>query len=174
MGAKKGNMEAKEAKKGEEFVRRWHTENEGTCGDKVFITRTELRDTIADQLDGKLTDKFTLRIADSTYYCTPKVDAEEILQQSTVDRLQWTADAFDCDDFAHVLKAHFAEAAYKDGIRRPPHCLGIVWGMLSSPFFTHAMNWMIDANRKLWFIEPQSDQIFEPRETDRNIYFMLI
>jgi hypothetical protein len=46
--------------------------------------------------------------------------------------------------------------------------------MLSSVFLTHAMNWIIDDKKKLWFIEPQSDEIFSPRETDRNIYFMLI
>ena len=174
LGAKNSKMEAKEVKRGAKLARRWHTENDGTRGDKVFITRAELRDIIADKLDGKLSDKFSFRIADSEFYCTPLDDAREILEQSTVDRRQWSPETFDCDDFAHVLKAHFAEASYKDGERRPPHCFGIVWGMLSSPFFTHAMNWMIDENREFWFIEPQSDEIFKPRETDRNIYFMLI
>jgi hypothetical protein len=38
----------------------------------------------------------------------------------------------------------------------------------------HAINWMINSDMKLRFIEPQNDRIFMPRRTDRDIYFMLV
>ena len=95
----------------------------------------------------------------------------EIISESKVDRKTWVRERFDCDDFAHVLKAHFAEASYKNGQRRAAHCFGVVWGSLPGP---HAINWMVNSDGKLRFVEPQNDRVFVPRKTDKNIYFMLI
>ena len=94
----------------------------------------------------------------------------EIIENSATDRMRWVKERFDCDDFALVLKSHFCEAAYKDGDRRPAHCFGIVWGMLPGP---HAINWMLNADRVLRFVEPQSDDVFLPRDSDRRIRFMM-
>jgi hypothetical protein len=113
---------------------------------------------------------FNLYLGDEKYYCTPLKDAREIIKASAVDRMNWVEERFDCDDFALVLKAHFAEAAYKDGKRRAAHCFGIVWGSLPTP---HAINWMLNADRRLRFVEPQNNRIFLPRRNDKDIYFML-
>jgi hypothetical protein len=43
--------------------------------------------------------------------------------------------------------------------------------MLPKP---HAINWMVNADRKLRFVEPQDDKIFPPRENDKDIWFMLV
>jgi hypothetical protein len=43
--------------------------------------------------------------------------------------------------------------------------------MLPGP---HAINWMVNDDKKLRFIEPQSDEIFFPRKTDKEIYFMIV
>jgi len=153
------------------FVRRWHKERGRSDALKVYITDDELRRIIADQLGPKLNRSIGLYIADSEYFCTPEEDAREIIAQSTLDRKTWVEERFDCDDFAHVLKAHFAEAAYKDGKRRAAHCFGVVWGMLPGP---HAINWMVNSDGVLRFVEPQTDEIFLPRGIDRDIFFMLI
>lgn len=123
-----------------------------------------------DKLGAKLSRDFGFYIADAEYYCTPLRDAKDIIRASAVDRKKWVRHRFDCDDFAHVLKAHFAEAAYKDGQRRASHCFGVVWGSLPGP---HAINWLVDSKLKLWFVEPQNDRVFLPRRTDKDIYFML-
>ncbi|MHC4740448.1 MAG: lectin MOA-related protein [Planctomycetota bacterium] len=154
------------------FIRKWHKPKKAKkTKKKEYISGTELRQTVTKQLGKKLAKSFELYIADGKYYCTPIEDAREVIAESKVDRKTWVRERFDCDDFAHVLKAHFAEAAYKDGQRRAAHCFGIVWGSLPGP---HAINWMINSDGKLRFIEPQNDRIFEPRRTDKNIYFMLI
>ena len=137
----------------------------------LYLTGTEVRQEVTKQLGKKLAKNFGLYIADAEYFCPPVADAKEIIKNSGVDRNTWTKDKFDCDDFALVLKGHFSEAAYKNGNRRKPHCMGIVWGSLPGP---HAINWMINSDRKLRFIEPQNDKVFFPRATDKNIYFMLV
>jgi len=70
-----------------------------------------------------------------------------------------------------MLKNYFAEAAYKNGRRRAAHCCGVVWGSLPTP---HAINGMVNSDLKLRFVEPQTDRIFLPRRTDKEIYFMLV
>jgi hypothetical protein len=154
------------------FATRWYTSRiRRAAPAKVYISSGELRALVPAQLGPKLARNFGFYIADASYYCTPLADAREIIQASKVDRKTWTAEKFDCDDFAHVLKAHFAEAAYKDGARRKAHCFGVVWGSLPGP---HAINWIVTSDRKLRFVEPQNDRIFFPRATDRDVYFMLV
>lgn len=136
----------------------------------LYLPSGEIRQLVTRQLGSSLHKSFNLYLADGTYYCPPLDDAEEIITNSGVDRKQWVEERFDCDDFALVLKAHFAEAAYKDGRRRAAHCFGIVWGMLPGP---HAINWMVNSDETFRFVEPQTGQYFEPRTTDKDIYFML-
>ncbi len=152
------------------FVRRWHVDNKIIRPTRVYLSASKLEELIKEQLDGKLHASFKLYLADGEYYCPSVEDAEEIIRNSAVDRNTWVEERFDCDDFALVLKAHFAEAAYKDGRRRKAHCFGIVWGMLPGG---HAINWMVNADLKLRFVEPQTDEVFFPRPTDRDIWFML-
>jgi hypothetical protein len=157
----------------EEFERRWHDPNRGTRQNKQLITASELRVLISEKLKDKLGENFDLFIADSKYYCPPLKDARVIIKKSKVNRRKWVFNRFDCDDFAHVLKAHFAEAAYADGERRYAHCFGILWER-PSYIFSHAINWMVNDDLELRFIEPQKDRIFNPRKADKNIYFMLV
>jgi len=150
--------------------RRWHTPKEEVYP-KEFIDAGELKRVIRKQLKGKLRMNFRLYMGDDRYFLTPVEHAKEIISNSSVDRLTYVERRFDCDDFAFVLKAHFCEAAYKDGDRRAAHCFGIVWGMLPGP---HAINWMVNEDRVLRFVEPQSDEVFEPRQSDRDIWFMIV
>ena len=138
---------------------------------KLYIKSAEVRKIVNEQLGNKLDNTFQLYIADDKYYCPSVMDTKDVIKQSSVDRFEWTSERFDCDDFALVLKADFAKNAYKNGKRRAAHCFGIVWGMLPGP---HAINWVINNDRKLRFVEPQNDRIFFPRKKDKDIWFMLV
>lgn len=152
------------------FVRKWHKPKKGKRK-KTYISDEKLREILVKQLGKRLDRDFGLFIADEKYYCTPLGDAKETIKASALDRQTWVEERFDCDDFAHVLKAHFAEAAYKDGKRRAAHCFGILWKAKPEP---HAINWMINSDKKLRFIEPQDDSVFAPRKKDKEIFFMLV
>lgn len=141
-----------------------------TVGKKIYATSAEIEQIILKTLEGKFDKEFRLYLPDSEYYLAPRNDVDKILEKSSVDLNQWIAEMFDCDDFAICLKADFAKAAYKQGKRRAPYSMGIVWGMLPGP---HAINWFVGVDQQVYFIEPQSDEIFEPRPSDRNIWLML-
>jgi len=141
---------------------------------KVFLTSNDVEVIIRTKLKGKLKwglcTGFKLYLADGEYYAPPKKDVQRVLKETTTNQFQWTKETFDCDDFAKVLCAEFAKDAYRNSKRRPPYCLGFVWGKLPGP---HAINWFIDSKKELYFIEPQTDGIFLPRKTDKGIWLMV-
>lgn len=73
---------------------------------------------------------------DMKVYNKDKVAKCYALQE--VSSLTFVAETHDCDDFAAKLFGRFA---------------GLVWTNI------HALNWFIDENEILWFIEPQTKKI---------------
>jgi hypothetical protein len=137
---------------------------------KIFLANEDVRRIIANLLGTRLAPDFRLFLGDNQYYAPPVGDAQEIIAASGLSQSQYTAESFDCDDFAIVLKARFCRAAYKDAQRRPPHCMGLIWGELPH---VHAINWMINDDYKLRFIEPQTGEVFDLRPEHKNITFMM-
>jgi len=153
------------------YQRRWHKPDQLTRLDKCYYSADDVRAEVTRQLRGKLDSAFQLYLADDEYYLPPMDDVKEIIRNTRLDQREWVAERFDCDDFALVLKAHFCEAAYADGKRRAAHCFGIVWGMLPD---AHAINWFLCDDGAIYFVEPQTGRIFEPRKKDKDIWFMLV
>jgi hypothetical protein len=146
-----------------EEQRNLRSEGESLSGEKTYISHEALEELIEHQLRGKLTKDRTIAIADKKYYCPPLNDAVSIIEVSGVDCKKWARDGFDCDDFAHVLKACFIEAAYAKGDRRLAHCFGIVWMLTPDPDKSHALNWMVNDDLKLRFVEPQTGHVIDPQ-----------
>ena len=158
----------------EENKRRWHEPKPGTRdnAEKTYIMAEDLRILVATQLKNKISCSFSLHIADDEYYCPPMSDAKEVIEESKLDRKKWAGRRFDCDDFAFVLKAHFAEASYAHSERRAAHCFGIIWGHTPDE---HAINWVVTDEMKLYFVEPQTDDVCVPDDTDNeNIWLMIV
>lgn len=152
---------------------RWYRPKKRPKRKKQFMDGDTLRVIVMDQLRGKLDSSFQFYSADDKYYLPPMDDVREIVGESHLEMQEWREEVFDCDDFSIVLKANFAQAAYKDGKRRPPFALGIAWGMVEGEG-AHAFNWVLDEYERLWFIEPQTDEIYKPKKTDHGIWFMLV
>lgn len=148
--------------------------------DKTYILREALEKLL---WKGELSGKFlrsspedAIITGDSKYYCSPLEDAASIIDASGLECKKWVREAFDCDDFAYVLKAHFAEAAYAEGSRdrdkRPGHCFGIVFATVTVTVrklneepktYRHALNWMVNDDLKVRFVEPQAGYLIDPQ-----------
>ena len=140
-------------------------------GDKIYITGEQIKSIVKNKLAGKLSSDFRLLIADKQYFCPSLSDAKAVIKRTKVETYQYNIEGFDCDDFALVLKAEFVKDAYVSGIRRSSHCFGIAWGKLPGD---HALNWFIDDRGQLYFVEPQSDEVFLPRPADKDIYYIYV
>lgn len=121
-------------------------------------------------LKGKLKSGCKFYFGDGTYYFLELEDAKKVIKQSSTDAYNYTSQKFDCDDFAWTLKADFVKDGYHNMERRYPHAVGMVWGWLPGH---HAMNWMINSDMKLRFIEPQNDTITYPKASYKNIYLLI-
>lgn len=138
---------------------------------KKFISREELEEIVNNTLDGKLTEHFRLHISDQEYYLPSIGETQRLLYESKIIEYQWYDEVFDCDDFAVMLKAHFCKDGYKHRKRHHSHCLGIVWGMVPR---AHALNWVINDDKQLRFVDPMYGDIYLPEESVRFIWMMMI
>jgi hypothetical protein len=96
--------------------------------------------------------------SDNFYMCPSLKAANDIIQLSRDNRQKYVDQAFDCDDFAILLKADFSLCSYQNGSRGGGYAFGIVWFERVKP---HAMNWMINDDGILRFVEPQGGEILK-------------
>jgi hypothetical protein len=95
-----------------------------------------------------------LYLSDTVYRTCSKGELEVILADDTTNQMVYEAEKTDCDDFAYRLMGNMSIPPYSD------LAIGIVWTA------GHALNCFIDSNSQLWFIEPQTDKIFESLGND--------
>ncbi len=136
----------------------------------VYMTAKEVRKALIEQLAGKFSMSNKIYLPDLEYYCPSISYTKKVLLESTIDARKFIAEVHDCDDFAIMVKADFVTDAYRNGARRAPHAFGIVWGLLPSP---HAINFVLNSDGVVRFVESQTDSIFLPRKNDNGIWLML-
>lgn len=111
-----------------------------SCG---TISLSEMASVIYNKLDDINDDEAEVYLPDSFCKIYRKNDVKEYLGLDEISEIVFVTEEMDCDDFAAELFGKFA---------------GLVWTN------RHALNWFIDENSKLWFIEPQTDKISENLE----------
>ena len=108
--------------------------------------------------------------ADNSYYLPLRSELSALVSQVEMPRGIATPEAFDCDDFALLMKARvseqFVKGLYrKSGARRRALCFGIAWAKFSNPpanGVDHALNWSLVSTREgpeLVFVEPQTSKL---------------
>ena len=93
---------------------------------------------LLDKLEEMNDDKAEPYLADRPCKVYKKEDMVAFLDLDETNSIVYVAEEQDCDDFA-------AEVFGKG--------LGLVWTTV------HALNWFIDTDGVLWFVEPQTDKI---------------
>jgi hypothetical protein len=119
-------------------------------------------------------------LGDADYYLPSLARAQSVISSSSTSRLNWSR-RFDCDDFAVRLKADFGDDANKHPEVDQAHAFGIAWGTHVNAkrevVGGHAINWMINDDLKVRFIEPQSGNIWVVGEKGQadliDIYFFM-
>lgn len=135
---------------------------------KTTLSKAEVSTVVraATDLDG-----ISVVCLDDNYYCAPLPDYERVVKMSGRDRLSYGPTKVnsdgelgpDCDDFAWVLRSAFVMDAYRNGLRRLPYCFGLIvvtkWSLGNGDVDSgsHALNWFIAADKKLWFMDTTDD-----------------
>ena len=98
---------------------------------------------LLDKLEEMKDNKAELYLADNLCKVYKKDDVVKFLALDETDEITYVAEEHDCDDFAAEL--------YGKGV-------SLLWTNV------HALNWFIDEQNTLWFVEPQSDKIAKDLE----------
>jgi len=107
------------------------------------ININEMSSILLDKLDDMDDDRADIYLADVDCKVYKKQLVMALLGLYEVNKLEYVAETMDCDDFAATL--------YGKG-------LPLIWTNL------HALNWFIDDNEALWFVEPQTNKISQALE----------
>jgi hypothetical protein len=114
-----------------------------TIEPSASISINEMSSIILDKLEEIGDTRAELYLADLECRVYNKDEVEKFLKIEQVDKIVYQPSISDCDDFAAVL---FGKG------------MGLVWTTV------HALNWFVDTDLKLWFIEPQTDSMSESLE----------
>lgn len=95
-------------------------------------------------------------LPDEEYYLETEDKIREIIKKDKTDQLTYRPEAFDCDDFAYILKSTFVKEAYRDQKRLAPFAFGFVYGYYKGG--GHAVNIYVNSDKQVKMIEPQSDR----------------
>lgn len=111
--------------------------------DHVYITK-------------KLIEAFPLAtklyLSDAWYWLCPKEEMVDFLALDTTEQEKYTTEIFDCDDFSFRLMGQIHTKPYS------ALAFGIGWSKV------HAYNIFIDVEGQVWIVEPQTDELIDPKE----------
>jgi hypothetical protein len=96
-----------------------------------------------------------LFLADNFYYTINVDDVRRIIRSNpAIDAAKYVANDHDCDDFAAAMKGLFSQSKLSK----------FAFGMALSK--THAFNFFIDENLKIWIVEPQNSAIYSKEQAE--------
>ena len=110
----------------------------------------------------KYTDKIWL--SDGTFQLVDTQNLKDFLASDPINKRPYVTEKHDCDDYSYELMGHVSDW-------NPDNTFGIVWG-LNTNGGAHAWNFFIDENKKVRYVEPQNDVIFDP--STEQIWLMIV
>ncbi len=103
-----------------------------------------------------------VNLSDKTYSLTSVAEAKRFSEETRVFTRKWIDKQHDCDEFSSALNGY-----WNDGLKQ--FAFGIAW---SQP---HAFNIMVDEEKQIWIIEPQTNKFTKIEDMkDNPKYYPLI
>ena len=87
-------------------------------------------------------------LSDKNYSLTSVEEAKRFSISTKVECRKWLKEEHDCDEFSFALMGY-----WNDGLKQ--FCFGIAWSNV------HAFNIMVDNEKQIWIIEPQSNKFIK-------------
>lgn len=105
-----------------------------------------------------------IRLSDPSYKLVYLTQLQKFLRRNGTSERTYKAVSNDCDDFAFVLMG--------DVTRWDPDlAFGIVWAYSLAGVY-HAMNILIDLEKEIRFVEPQTDEVLSTEGWDARFILM--
>ena len=101
------------------------------------------------------TFKCPVYLSDSFFNLTTKEEASKFSNETKVQYREWKQDNYDCDQFRFALMGYWSQGLIS-------FAFGIAWS------YNHAYNLMIDNDRNIWIVEPQTNKYYTLDEIKNN------
>lgn len=115
-----------------------------------LIDLNEISSVILDKEDELGCPHAEIWLPDNSMKTYQKQAVIEFLELTEVDKIKYSAESHDCDDFAAEIFGLFAGLTWTD---------------------KHALNWFVDEDLTFWFIEPQTDKLSKKLEGWQGSWF---
>ena len=110
----------------------------------------------------KLGNRGHIYLSDGEFALFPKREIKRFLEWSKTDELKYVKTFFDCEQFSDVVHGEMSLPGWARA------AFGIAWSV------KHAFNVFVDADKELWVIEPQTDNMMRIGDVeDNDFYFPL-
>lgn len=86
-------------------------------------------------------------LSDPYYLTATNEEGKRYSKESLIDARKYQLHIYDCDNYSYSIKGHWSDTLNS-------YCFGIAWSK------EHAFNIMIDSNKQIWVIEPQTNKWF--------------
>lgn len=98
-------------------------------------------------------------ISDLNFLTTSMTEAKKFTEETKVWANQYKTEVYDCDNFSFSLMGYWSDSLKS-------FSFGIAWTSV------HAFNFLIDNNKQVWIVEPQTNKYFklEDVKSDKNYY----
>jgi hypothetical protein len=119
---------------------------------------------IKNRLGGMLGNYWLSRsyagFTDSSYYLPSLNEMQIFINTYPISSNIYLGEGFDCDDFTFVFKGNMSLFT-RDQLRlNYSVCVGIAWGYFSWRTEFHAVNWFLDKDLVLRWVEPQDGSLY--------------
>ncbi len=94
-------------------------------------------------------------LSDPIFKTTSMEEAKRYSEESMVQARSYIKDFHDCDNFSYALTGYWSDSLKS-------FCFGIAWSK------SHAFNIMIDNNKQIWIVEPQSNKWMKIESVKKN------
>lgn len=102
-------------------------------------------------------------ISDISYTTARKKDINHFLSYNMFNFRKYVPEKYDCDNYSFSLMGLFTNLM-------SGYAIGIVWA--DTPGGAHALNFFIDEKKVMWYIEPQTNKVFQNK--DYKPYFIVL
>ena len=93
-------------------------------------------------------------VSDKGFHLARQKDIVDFLKLNIFKLRKYVPEKYDCDNYAFSLMGMFTNLM-------SGYAIGIVW--VNTPAGGHALNFFVDGNAEVWYIEPQSNRIFKDK-----------
>jgi len=102
-------------------------------------------------------------VSDKEYTTAYKKDIKKFLEYNIFRHRKFVPEKYDCDNYSFVLQGLMSYGM-------SGYAIGIVW--VHTPKGNHALNFFIDEMEQMWYIEPQSNEIFQRKDYEPYLFMM--